>query len=571
LRLTGGDFRGTEIGSAAGAVGAGNTYAATTGADVLESGGNAVDAAVAAAFMAFVAEPQMCGVGGYGHMAVYLNEGHQFYSIDHGIRAPQAASATIFPIDTASPPNYLGAAAVKNRANEIGHLAAGVPGAVAGLAAAHQRWGSLPWPQLLEPAIDLAGRGLPVSYDLMASITLHARDIARFPELAAALLPGGYPPTAADGFQASGDVLELSGLARTLRLIAEHGEAGFYTGAVAEAIDAEFRRGGGALRAEDLAAYQPRVTRERPQRFHDVDYTTGADTVGYEVLNILTSFDLSRWGPDSPQYYHLVAEALACAFTDNLSYYGDPEVTASPVTGLTSPAFGQARARMLREDRALSRPVAALNPWPYNGDQAGAAPGERSAGGAGGTTKVVTGDRWGNLVALCTTLETGFGSLVLVPGTGIIMNNAMLDFDPTPGRANSIAPSKMPLFGAPTVVASRNGEGLFAAGGSGGYRIAAAVLQSMINSLVFGMRPQAAADAPRVYSQGSETVVEDSISEGVVRWLADAGHDVVSVPQRPGVVSLGRVSALRRDPDTGEVHVGASPAWCTAAATADTV
>jgi gamma-glutamyltranspeptidase / glutathione hydrolase len=568
LRLSSGCFRGTEIGSTAGSVGAGNVYSATAGAAVLESGGNAVDAAVAAAFVAFVAEPQMCGVGGYGHMAIYLNEGHQFYSVDHGIRAPQAVSPTSYSIDTASEPNYLGAPAVKGRANEIGHLACGVPGAVAGLAAAHRQWGGLPWPQLLQPAIDLAMRGLPVSYDLMASIATHARDIAGFTELAATLLPGGHPPAAADGFHPVADVLDLSGLAATLRIIAKHGEAGFYTGPIADAIDAEFRRGGGLLRAADLAAYQPRVNRETPQRFHGVDYITGADTVGYETLNILTNFDLTRWGPSAPQYYHLVAEALACAFTDNLTYYGDPEVTASPVTGLTSPAFGQARATMLREDRALPRPVTALDPWPYNGEAQRGTPGERSVGGAGGTTKVVTGDRWGNLAALCTTLETGFGSLVLVPGTGIIMNNAMLDFDPRPGRANSIAPGKMPLFGAPTVVAARDGEGLFAASGSGGYRIEAAVLHSMINSLVFGMGPQAAADAPRVHSQGTDTVVEDSISETVVRWLTDAGHKVVSLPQKPGVVSLGRVSAVRRDPGTGEVRVGASPAWCTATAAA---
>ena len=567
MRLSSGCFRGTEIGSTAGSIGAGNVHSASAGAAVLESGGNAVDAAVAAAFVAFVAEPQMCGVGGYGHMAIYLNEGHQFYSVDHGIRAPQAVSSTIYTIDTASAPNYLGAPAVKGRANEIGHLACGVPGAVAGLAAAHRRWGSLPWPQLLQPAIDLAMRGLPVSYDLMASIASHARDIAGFTELAAVLLPGGHPPTAGDGFHPA-EMLDLSDLGATLRIIAKHGEAGFYAGPIADAIDAEFRRGGGLLRAGDLATYQPRINRERPQRFHGVDYITGADTVGYETLNILTNFDLTRWGPAAPQYYHLVAEALACAFTDNLTYYGDPEVTASPVTGLASPAFGRARAAMLREDRALPRPVAALDPWPYNGAAQHGTPGERSVGGAGGTTKVVTGDRWGNLVALCTTLETGFGSLVLVPGTGIIMNNAMLDFDPRPGRANGIAPGKMPLFGAPTIVAARNGEGLFAASGSGGYRIEAAVLHSMINSLVFGMGPQAATDAPRVHAQGTDTIVEDSIGESVERWLTDAGHTVVSLPQKPGVVSLGRVSAVRRDPGTGEVRVGASPAWCTATAIA---
>lgn len=204
------------------------------------------------------------------------------------------------------------------------------------------------------------------------------------------LLPGGHPPTAAHGFHSAADVLDLSDLAATPRLIAKHGEAGFHTGPIADAIDAEFRRGGDLLTAGDLATYQPRVNRERPQRFHGVDYITGADTVSYETPQHPHELRPHPMGARSPQYHHLVAEALACAFTDNLTCYGDPEVTASPVTGLTSRAFGQVRAAMLREDRALPGPVTALDPWPYNGDAQRGVTGERSVGGAGGTAKVVT-------------------------------------------------------------------------------------------------------------------------------------------------------------------------------------
>ena len=262
------------------------------------------------------------------------------------------------------------------------------------------------------------------------------------------LLRDGLPLLAADGFHPVRDVINQSKLAGTLRLIADHGQAGLYGGPVAAAIEAEFRRGGGLLSADDLAAYAPKVTREVPLTYHGVDYTTGSDTVAYEALNILSNVDVGKWGADSFEYRHFMAEALACAFTDNFTYYGDPDTEESPTAGLASTEFGAARAAMLRNDRALPRPVEALDPWPYDGHAGSVGPTRLpSVGGAGGTTEVVAGDRFGNLVALCTTLETGFGSLVQVPDTGVIMNSAMMDFDPWPGPRTASHPGKCPCSG----------------------------------------------------------------------------------------------------------------------------
>ena len=543
-----------------GVVSAGHPAEALAGVRMLAAGGNAVDALVAAAFTAYVVEPASCGVGGYGRLALYLGETREFVAIDHYVRAPRLARPDMFEVDEAGSRMYYGWPQVVGRRNEWGHLAPAVPGAVAGLCAAHERYGTRPLPLVLEPAIEAAETGVPVTWNLVLAIAGRAEAIRAMPAAAALLLPGGVPPKAADPSH-PGDRLDLSDQARTLRRIAREGAAGFYTGPVAEAIERECRGHGGILTAADLAAYEPKILRERPATYRRHEYVTGNDHVGYEALNILDHFDLARYGPDGVEFRHLAAEALGHAYADNMTHYGDPDVVASPVNGLASRAFAAERAAGIRLAEAAARPIAAANPWPHDSvpNAPDVVPTGRSYGGVRGTSQVVAVDREGNVAALITSLSNAFGSLVLVPGTGIFLNDGMQNFDPRPGRPNSIAPGKMPIFAAHALVAASAGEAAFAAAGSGGYRITTGVLHSWIHALDFGLELQAAVDAPRVHCQGEETFVDARIPVDVRTRLAELGHEVIVQEEAPGTWYFGRVSAVRREPETGLLRAAGGP------------
>ena len=557
----------TEVVAEHGVVSAGHIREAEAGVHALSEGGNAVDALVAAAFTAFVVEPASCGLGGYGRLAIFLSASREFVTIDHYVRAPRLARPDMFEVDPSQPRMYYGWPRVAGQRNESGHLAPAVPGAVAGLCAAHARYGRLPLAAVLAPAIEAAEAGVPVTWSLVLAISARMDAIRAFPEAAALLLPRGLPPRAPD-LSGSGDRLDLSGLAGTLRRIARDGAAGFYTGPVADAIDREVRSHGGILTRDDLAAYRPKVLHEEAATYRGHSYVTANDQVGYEALNILDHFELGRHGADSVEFRHLAAEAFGHAFADNMAYYGDPDVTRSPVTGLASRAFAAERAAGIALDRAAPRPIAAADPWPYEAEvpRSEALPATPGSGGSRGTTQVATMDREGNAAALITSLSNAFGSLVLVPGTGVFLNDGMQNFDPRPGRPNSIAPGKMPIFAAPALVAARDGRAVFAAGGSGGYRILSGVLHTLIHALDFGMGLQAAVDAPRVHCQGEETFVDARIEESVRAQLAAMGHEVVVQEEAPGTWYFGRVSAVARDPASGLLHAGSGPAWQSAAA-----
>jgi len=549
----------TEVASERGVVSAGHRLEAEAGARMLESGGNAVDAVVAAAFTGFAVEPAMCGLGGYGHLAAYLADSGKFLTVDHGPRAPRAAHAHMFELDEAAPTLHYGWPRVAGRRNEWGCFAAAVPGAVAGLCAAHEWAGRLPLAQVLEPAVEAAEAGVEVTWSLLLVIADRLEEIRAMPHAAALLLRDGRPPRAA-GYSGAGDRLDTSELAGTLRRIAREGAAGFYTGPVADAIEREILGGGGILTAGDLAEYRPKAFLEAPAAYRGHAYVTANDQVGYEALNILECFPLAGYGAGSVELYHLLAEACGHAFADNMAHYGDPEHAPSPVEGLASPAFAAERAAGIRLDRAAPRPVEPADPWPFERRV------EACSAPFAGTTQMSAADARGNMCALITTLTGGFGSLVAVPGTGVVLNNSMLNFDPRPARPNSVAPGKMPFFAVPTLVAARDGRAVLAACGSGGYRIASGVLSTTVHALDLGFGIQAAVDAPRVHCQGDETFVDSRIPEQVRGRLAELGHRVVVQERTPAFAPFACVCAVAADPGTGLLTAGSGPAWSTTAA-----
>jgi len=422
-----------------------------------------------------------------------------------------------------------------------------VPGAVAGLYWTQRHLGRLSWHKVLEPAIAAARAGLEVSWALYLKLAENEQSLRTDPASAAIFFPEGRLPRPRGQVEPA-ERLDLSDLAGTLELIAERGAAGFYTGRVAEAIGATFKACGGILSAADLAAYRPRVVKETPQRYRDLAYITCLDPVGYEALNILDRFDLKAMGPDSLAFRHVMAEAMAAAFVDNIAHYGDPDAGyAAVAAALSGRALGVTRAGMIGLDRVLPRPVAAvdpgaadpvltgtpvsIDPWPPR---------------ISGTSQMTAADAEGNMATLLTSVSHSFGAQITAAGTGVTLNNGMGNFDPRPGRPNSIAPGKMPIFAVPEIVAVKDGQAVFAASGSGGYRITTAILHALTYWHDFGLGLPAAVAGPRLHCQGKETYLDARIPVEVREGLAKLGHRIVVQADDPGLNAFGRISAVAR-------------------------
>lgn len=540
-----------------GAVGGGDPREAEVGLAMLRAGGNAIDAVVAAAFVGYVVEPASCGVGGHGRLAASFVGRDRALIVDGYAIAPARARPDMYT-PVASEVNDYGWSVVEGRHNERGHLSTVVPGAVGCLLTAHTLLGRLPRQTVMAPAIDLAVAGLPVDARLQRRIAALETEIRRFPATAAWLLPGGRVPQPATA-DATGDRLDTTELAATLRRIADEGTAGFYGGPFADALDREMTTNGGILRADDLAAYRPRAYEEAFRTYRGSRYVTAGDPIAYEALNILETFDVAALDPDGADYRHLMAEVLGQAFTDGLTYDGDPLFVRTPRAGLTSKAFAAARAQYIRLDRAAPRPIVAADPWPFDDRDVTNAPLSRPTTATfAGTSQMAAVDRWGNMVTLCTSLGYSFGSLVTVPGTGVLLLSSMHNFDARPGHPNSIAPAKMPIFAAPVLIARDDTGPIFGVCGSGGYRITTGCLHTLVNTFDHGLDLQTAAAAPRVHCQGRETFVDDRLPLAVQDELAARGHDVVVHSQVPENHHFGRVAALHRQGD-GSFGVATDP------------
>jgi gamma-glutamyltranspeptidase/glutathione hydrolase len=554
-----------EVEGERGVAAAGHPAEAEAAIEMLAAGGNAIDGLIAAAFVGFVVEPASCGVGGYAHTSVWHAGLRRLLTFDAYVRAPAKARPDMYAIDRGAAFHYYGHPATEGREAERGFLSPAVPGAVRGLADVHAACGRLPWRRLLEPAIRAAEAGVPFTWQLKLTIADHEAEIRELPDTAAILLPGGNPPRTPYNTP-DGDRLDTTALAATLKRIATRGADGFHRGPVAEAIGSYVTRNGGILSADDLAGFRTRIVAERPARYRGHDYVACFDQVAYEALNILEGYDLARHGPDSFAYRHLAAEALALAFVDSIAHYGDPDVAKAPVSGLASPAFAAARRGLIRMGRAIPRPVAAGDPWPFDDPawRPSVWPASTTARREG-TSQMAVADAEGNTAATIVSLSGGFGSLVYVPEVGVFLNNSMQNFDPRPEHPNAIAPGKMPVFAAPAVVAVKGDRPRFAGAGSGGYRIETGVLHAMMNVIDHCMGIQAALDHPRVHCQGRETYVDRRIPEAVRRRLSSVGHEVVVVEENPGTNNFGRVVALTVDRG-GRMAAGAYPPWATGAA-----
>lgn len=520
-----------------GAVASAAPAATEAGLEVLRAGGNAADAAVATALALAVVHPAAGNLGG-GGFAVLRMDGRTA-ALDFRETAPAAATHDMYLDDTGNP--------VAER-SLVGPLAAGVPGSPAGLWELHHRYGRLPWTRVVAPAIRLARDGFVVNERLHEGL-VHSRSLlARFEETAAVWLPGGNPP-------AVGATVRLPALAGTLAAYAADGPAALSTGPRAAAVEAASRRHGGILTAADLAAYRP-VWRQ-PVLFSlagwhvaSMPLPSSGGIIMAESSGILDRLGWSKLPRFSAARVHGLVEAWRRAYADRY-LLGDPETTRATVAELLAPTWLDRRAAEIDPVRAT--PSSEVKPWPDT------VPAEHPQ-----TTHLSVVDADGNVVALTTTLNGSFGCGLLVPGTGVLLNNEMDDFATAPGRpnlyglvqgeANAVAAGNRMLSSMSPTVAWRGAEAL-ALGSPGGSRIPTATLQVLLDLVVDGDPLQAAVDRPRIHHQWLPDVIvaePGALSYDTSKILEDRGYTI-----RP-TAAIGEVAAVRRAAD-GAVEAAADP------------
>jgi len=501
--------------------------ATRVGVNVLRRGGHAVDAAVAVAFALAVVYPEAGNVGGGGFLVVRGADGSAA-ALDFRETAPLAATREMF-LDARGEPTDR---------SVTGHLAAGVPGTVAGLWEAHRRYGRLPWRDLVAPAIRLAEEGFPVDERFAATVAGQARRLAAFPASAALFLPGGAPP-------AVGSTWRNPDLAAVLRRVAERGAAGFYEGETADLIVAEMRRGGGLISHEDLRRYRPAwrppvVFEYRGHRVISMPPPSSGGVTLALIANILEGYDLRALGWHSPAHLHLLAEAGRRAFADRNRFLGDPDVVAIPLERLLSKSYAARLRATIALDRAT--PSAAVAP-------------ELGRVESDHTTHISIVDPDGNAAALTTTINELYGSAVTVAGAGFLLNDEMDDFAVKPGapnlyglvqgEANAIAPGKRMLSAmSPTIVEGPGGELRLVTGARGGPRIISAVFQVLSNVVDFEMPLPFAVAAPRTHHQHLPDALfyeAGGLTPAQIRRLETLGHTV-----QPRAGGIGHAPTIAR-------------------------
>jgi len=468
------------------------------GHEMLASGGNAVDAAVAALLALTVVEPMMVGIAGGGVSHVRLADGRHkvFDCLSH---AGASATPDMFRPLSDSLPEYM---ETEGRKNLVGPAAVAVPGNLAGWCDMHSKHGSLPLADVISPAIRLAAGGFKVTNYLNGTIQRHAEDLALDPVIAKLFLPAGSPA-------APGHTLVQGDFAESLRMIARDGPAALHGGALGQAlID---RLGDeGHVSIDDLRNY---TVRERDAilcdyRGFEIAGPPPPASAGVHVaqmLNILEGYDLRAMGFDNPETLHLLAEVIRIGFEDRRAASGDPDFVDIPVEHLISKNYGRACRDRIRDTAQLQHvpPVVESN----------------------NTTHVTVADKVGNIVSATHTINGLFGARIMVPGTGIIPNNYMYNFDPHPGKAMSIVPGKrVPTSMAPMIVL-RRGKPQFAVGLPGALRIFPSALQAIVNIIDHGMSLQQAVEAPRLWTEGAHVELEPCY-EHHADALRAKGHSV---------------------------------------------
>ncbi len=516
---------GTLVAGKKGMVVSASEEASKAGLEILKKGGNAVDAAVAVGFALAVTYPTAGNIGGGAYIVIRMGNG-KTATIDAREAAPMEAHRDMY-LDVVG--KFLEEKAL------YGPLSAGVPGTVDGLLKAHRMFGKLKREALLQPAITLAASGYALHPRAANLLKINLKEFERYPSTMKAFTKNGAP-------YAPGELFRQPELAQTLTAIAKSGRDGFYTGEVAEKIVAAMKKGGGLVTMEDLRRYaamtrDPIVGEYRGYQILSMGPSSSGGVALVQLLNILEGYDMKALGFNTAESVNLMAEAMKRVYADRAEFLGDPDFTEVPVGWLTSKEY----AGLIREGIIEGKPT------PSAEIRHGVNP---KAEGKH-TTHFTVVDKWGNAVAVTTTLNSPFGSKCVVDGTGFLLNNEMDDFSAKPGapnqyglvggEANAIAAGKRMLSSmAPTIVA-RDGKFFMSAGSPGGSTIITTVLQAIVNVIDHGMNVADALKAPRIHHQwlpDELTYEKEGLAPEVIRRLRLMGYELKEIGQS------GRVEAI---------------------------
>ena len=542
----------TEARASRGMVATKDVHATRAGVQMLEMGGNAVDAAVAACFAIGVVEPASSGIGGGGYLVYQVGESGGV--VGFPMKGPLAARPDMYKLSGEAAVGNFGWAGVVDNENLDGPRSIAVPGAVAGLCEAHKRHGKLPLQEVVAPAVSLARDGHSPGWHNLYGLGLMASRLFEFEALRSIFMPGGQLPT---GDLTSPALLKQPDLADVLEAVGRYGAGAFYSGDIARAITSDIRANGGIVSERDFAEYRPFVWDsglEVKYSGHTVRVPpfACAGTTSAMTLRLLDGFDVRSMGHNSADALHAYIYGARLAYVDRFTHMADPAFVSVPWEGLVSDGYSNLR-RGLIDARRLGA-VEPGDPWAFDEG----VPGDRLEASApaldSGTTHLCTMDADGNAVSLTNTLMAGFGSGFVPKGTGVVMNNGMMWFDPIPGRVNSIMPGKYPLNNmTPALVLGPDGVRM-AVGASGGRRITNCVTQLVSKVVDFGMGPQEAIDSPRVDCSPPVTSVDPRLSADVIAELEARGHRIYVIGDnhvQGGFASFASPAAIVRDSDGG--------------------
>ncbi len=504
--------------------------ASRVGADILSKGGNAVDAAVATSFALAVVLPRAGNLGGGGFMLIHLEQEGKTVAIDYRERAPLSASRDMF-LDSNG--NY-----DKTKAR-FSLLSAGVPGTVAGMKFALDNYGSMPWEEVIQPAIDLA-EGFVVPHDLSSVTNSYKARLQRNSATKKA-----YYKKSGDAYL-PGEIMRLPDLAWSLKKIRDEGPSAFYKGDIARKIVDEMNRNGGIISMQDLSSYEVSLRNPVIGSFNDYKIVSMPPSSSggihiIQMLNMLENTSIKEMGFGSADSIHLLSEVMKRAYADRSKYLGDNDFVDVPIEGLTNKKYAKNLLAEISQDKVTpSQEILPGNPIPFESPD---------------TTHFSVMDSNGNTVSNTYTLNFSFGSGITIPGTGILMNNEMDDFSSKPGvpnaygligaEANAIEPSKRPLSSMTPTIILKNNEPYMVLGSPGGSRIISTVLQVIINVLVHDMNIAEAVNSPRIHHQWLPDVLfmEKGYSPDTLKILEQKGHTIRSSG------TMGSVHAIIKDED----------------------